>query len=73
VKDAADIPLTGSRSVPALPPNAASTGSRVVTVPVSAAPGTYVILACADDTGKVGESNNTNNCRASAASIVIHP
>jgi choice-of-anchor B domain-containing protein len=73
VKDAADIPLTGSRSVPALPPNAASTGSRVVTVPVSAAPGTYVILACADDPGKVGESNNTNNCRASATSTVIHP
>jgi hypothetical protein len=45
----------------------------VVTVPVSAAPGTYLILACADDPGKVGESNNTNNCRASATSIAIHP
>ena len=73
VKDAADIPLTGTRSVPGLPSNAASTGSRVVTVPVSAASGTYVILACADDLGKVGESHNTNNCRASATSTVIHP
>jgi choice-of-anchor B domain-containing protein len=73
VKNAADLLLTGTRSVAGLQSNAASTGSRVVAVPTSAPPGTYVVLACADDGSKVGESNNANNCRASGMSVVIHP
>jgi choice-of-anchor B domain-containing protein len=73
VTNAADVLLTGARSVAGLQSNAASTGSKIVTVPTSAPPGTYVVLACADDLAKVGEGNNANNCRASAMSVVIHP
>jgi subtilase family serine protease len=72
-KNAADVRLSGTRSVADLQPGAASTGSKTVTVPTSTLPGTYLLLACADDLNKVGESNNANNCRASALAVVIHP
>ena len=73
VKDAADLLLTGTRSVVALQPNASSTGSRVVSVPTSTPFGRYRVIACADDLSKVGESNNANNCRASATPVAVGP
>jgi subtilase family serine protease len=40
-------------------------------VPASSAPGTFHVLACADDTSLVIESNETNNCIASTLTIQI--
>jgi len=70
-KGAGDTLLTGSRSVPALGPGASSSGSTTVTIPASTADGGYYLLACADDTGVVSESNESNNCRASFFTITI--
>jgi subtilase family serine protease len=70
------ILLTGSRSVPALRsvgPNGRSTGSTTVTVPSSAVPGTYFLLACSDDTNAVVEANETNNCIASTRRTSLAP
>jgi hypothetical protein len=72
-KSSSDVLLTGKRSVVGLAPNASSSGARNVTIPLSVAPGTYFVLACADDLNKVPESINGNNCRASAASVIIRP
>jgi len=71
VKGAGDTLLTGSRTVPALAPSATSTGAVSVTIPSTIAPGTYVLLACADDTGLIAEGIETNNCRASATSVAV--
>jgi len=69
--DAADVLLTGTRAVPSLALNASSTGSLNVTVPSATASGSYYLLACADDTKKVTESNETNNCSASAGKVTV--
>ena len=71
VKNAGDVLLTGPRSVGSLAAGASSSGSRLVTVPLSTSLGTYRVLACADDTSKVPEQDNANNCRASATTITI--
>jgi subtilisin family serine protease len=63
--------LLGTRSVPALEPGAASTGTQTVTVPTTTTLGTYYLLACADDSLTVAESNETNNCIASAALVQV--
>ena len=63
--------LSGTRSVPALAAGADSVGTVVVTIPNSLAPGTYFLGACADDFKVVSESNETNNCRASATTIQV--
>jgi hypothetical protein len=68
-----DVLLTGGRSVPILAPGATSVGSKIVTVPTTAILGTYHVLACADDVKKVVESDELNNCVASAGTIVIGP
>jgi subtilase family serine protease len=69
--DAADTLLTGLRSVPTLAPGAQSAGTVTVTIPTTTPPGTYRLIACADDTVLVGEANETNNCSASAATVVV--
>jgi hypothetical protein len=71
VRSAADRLLTGSRSVPVLAPNAVSTGTITVTIPTTTPVGTYVLLACADDTSTNVESNEGDNCRASATSVSV--
>jgi subtilisin family serine protease len=63
--------LTGTRSVPALEPGATSTGTVTVTVPTTTAIGTYYLLACADDQAAVAETNEANNCIASAAPVQV--
>jgi hypothetical protein len=61
---------------------ATSTGSASVTVPVTTkvgvipttvSPATYYLLACADDLKKVPESNEKNNCKASATRVTVNP
>jgi subtilase family serine protease len=68
-----DVVLSGARSVVALAGGAASTGSKAVTVPITVLPGTYYVLACADDARKVAESDETNNCTASGSTLVVQP
>ena len=68
---AGDILLTGSRSVPALGINGTNSGTITVTIPSSTASGSYYLLACADDTNVVDESNETNNCIASASKVSV--
>jgi hypothetical protein len=68
-----DRSLIGARSVPSLVVGATSTGAATVEVPATAAPGLYYVLACADDRKKVAESNEKNNCAASAAQVTVGP
>jgi hypothetical protein len=42
-----------------------------VTIPTTAPAGTYFLLACADDLVRRLESNETNNCVASATTIQV--
>ena len=70
VKSAGDTRLTGSRGVPALAAGASHSGTVTVTIPAATALSTYFLLACADDLGAVAESNEGNNCIASAAATV---
>ena len=75
-KGAGDL-LVGSRLVPVLNPlgqaGNLSSGSALVTIPPSAAAGTYRVLACADDVNAVKETIETNNCVGSPASVVVTP
>ena len=65
-KNASSILLTGNRSVPSLAPAATSSGNASVTVPSTLPSGTYFLLACSDNTKLVSETNESNNCKASA-------
>ncbi|PWU25149.1 MAG: hypothetical protein C5B48_02730 [Candidatus Rokuibacteriota bacterium] len=67
LKNASAKLLGGSRAVPALDPGAMSSGTATVTIPSTTALGTYVLVACADDTHVVHEGNETDNCVASTA------
>ena len=44
-----------------------------VVIPTSTPLGTFFLLACADDTNQVVETNNANNCTASATTVTITP
>lgn len=71
VKNAGDK-LLGGRSVPALPGNGTSAGAAVtVVVPTTTALGSYYLVACADDTGLLSESDESDNCRASTTQVQI--
>ena len=71
VRADADVLLIGSRNVPALDAGESSTGSRTVTVPDGTPLGSYRLLACADDLEKVVESDESNNCLASAGVALV--
>ena len=68
--DAADIPLTGERSVPSIAAGATSAGTTSVTLP-SGLTGLYYILVVADGTNIVAESNDTNNAAARGVTIRV--
>ena len=63
--------LLGGRAIPALGANATSTASLQLTVPTSTVLGTYYLLACADDTQLVAETDEAGNCRASASTVQV--
>jgi len=70
------ILLSGSRSIPALTTAGASNssqGATKVTIPAGTPLGTYYLLACADDNvpQEVIESNEVNNCFASAGTVQL--
>ena len=62
--------LLGSRAVPSLNPLAVSTGSTSVVIPAGKAPGSYFLIANADADGSVPESNEGNNVRTKAITIL---
>ncbi|MEW6270188.1 MAG: CARDB domain-containing protein, partial [Thermodesulfobacteriota bacterium] len=49
-KGSGDKLLSGTRSVPGLAPGAGHSGTKSVKIPASTVPGSYFVLACADDT-----------------------
>ena len=73
VRNTGDILLTGARTAPILAPSTSSSASIAVTIPPTTLPGTYLLLACADDTRLVAESTEANNCRASGTAVVVTP
>ncbi len=60
--DAGDARLSGTRSVGPLDAGASSMGTTGVTLP-AVTPGTWYLIAAADDTGEVSETQETNNVR----------
>src|SRR4029450_12716708 len=42
-------------------------------LPATTAVGAYYLLACADDTGAIPETNESNNCRASTGTVQVTP
>jgi subtilase family serine protease len=73
VKSNSDRRLGGARAVPALGAGELSTDTVTVTVPGNTALGSYYLLACADDTRDVTESDEANNCSASATQVTVTP
>jgi len=71
--DAGDTPLIGSRSVPQIDPDGASSGSTTVAIPAGTSPGNYFLLAKADADGAVAESSETNNVGARAIKVNAAP
>ena len=63
--------ILGTRSVSSLSAGQTSNGNVTLTIPATAALGTYYVVACADDLGVVAESNETNNCLASATMVQL--
>lgn len=63
--------LLGGRTVPALAPGGESPGTATVTIPTNTLLGSYFVLVCADDTGLLLESDETDNCRASATPVQV--
>ena len=62
--------LLGGRAVPALGTNATSRGSLQLTVPGNMPVGTYYLLACADDTLLVDETDEAN-CRPTTTTMEV--
>ena len=61
-----DYRLPAKRAVRSLGIGRSARGSQVVEVPAGVPSGTYWLLACADGLRRVRETNEGNNCRASA-------
>jgi subtilase family serine protease len=66
VLDANDVFVAG-RPVPALAAGTADLASTTIAIPEDTVPGTYYLLAKADWSGAVSESNESNNIRSSGA------
>ncbi|RPH31841.1 MAG: hypothetical protein EHM90_06975, partial [Chloroflexi bacterium] len=72
VKSADDTLLTGSHSAHGLDPGASHSATVTVTIPTTTPPNVYFLIACADAQNTVGESNENNNCIATAeASVTV--
>jgi parallel beta-helix repeat protein len=63
--------LLGGRAVGSIAPGASASGTATIVVPSSTVPGAYFVLACADDTALVLESDEADNCRASDATLDV--
>jgi subtilase family serine protease len=72
-RSSGDTRLKGSRSVSSLAQAAQSSGTVRVTIPTATTLGSYYLLVCADDTKAVVESQEGNNCKASATGVTVKP
>ena len=70
--DPGDTRLGGTRTIPLLARHASSAGTTTLTIPANQSPGTYFLIANADDLNVVDEDNEANNTRATATQITIH-
>lgn len=70
-RDNSDFLFTQTRAVPALAPGTQSTGTARLAIPKTTTPGSYFIIACADDTHVIAEARENNNCRASSTTVAI--
>lgn len=67
-----DILLEGGVTAGSVNPGRAVTPrATVVTVPVGTPPGSYRVLACADDRGTVRESDEADNCTATTGALKV--
>lgn len=71
VRGAGDVLLSGSRGISDLAAGAGNSGAAKLTVPKTTALDSYFVLACADDAKAVTETDEGNNCRASAGTVTI--
>ena len=69
-KNAGDV-LLGKKATTSIPRGATKSVRLSDSVPGSTKPGFYKVLACADATTQVRESNESNNCKASANNYEI--
>jgi len=70
-KSGSSVQLGATRSVPALAAGASSSGAATVTIPLNTAPGSYYLIACADQYNYVKETDETNNCVATSAPLPV--
>lgn len=61
----------GQRTVLGVLAGGSDAGSATVTLPAGTAEGTYYVIACADRSYVVSETNENNNCRASATTVLV--
>jgi trimeric autotransporter adhesin len=67
--EASDIALGVPRDIPALGAGAVSTGTTPITLPASAGPGRWYVIARADDLSQITETIESNNLRMTAVDI----
>ncbi len=68
----ADLRLVGTAAVTSVAAGGKrSIGATRFAVPAGIPAGTYRVLVCADDYGKVRESEESNNCRAAATALTV--
>ena len=75
VKSAGDLMLTGGggRTVPGLAPGGSHSGTVTMTIPSNTPLNAYFLLACADGSNALVETDETNNCKASNTTVTITP
>jgi hypothetical protein len=73
VKSPGDLLLTGGRTVPSLTPAGTHSGTVTVTIPPTTPLNTYFLLACADGSGALVETDEANNCKASSTTVTVTP
>jgi hypothetical protein len=61
----------GGRAVPGLRPHGSSRGSVAVTLPTTVPTGSYRLRVCADERGRIRESDERDNCRASTQAVQV--
>jgi hypothetical protein len=71
VKDSSDIQLKAKHTIKRLKAGKTLSKKAKLTIPMTASSGNYYLIACADDTSKVTEANEDNNCIASSTTIEV--
>jgi parallel beta-helix repeat protein len=72
-KGRGDRRLAPAASVPLLKPGKSARRAVKVRVPRSTAAGQWYLIVCADDTRRISERNDRNNCRTSKRRIAVVP